>query len=56
MTFFGGQDDTDTIWRNCDEAVLYAHQLVLGLASHVYAAETRIQVLQASLMAVQKMT
>ena len=33
MTFFGGLADIDTVRRNCDEAVLIANQLVLGLAS-----------------------
>ena len=56
MQFFGGQDNIDTIRRNSNEAILNANQLVLRLASQVQVAETRIQELEASLMAAQKMS
>ena len=56
MQFFGGQDNIDTIRRSCNKAIFNAHQLVLALASQVQVAETRIQDLEASLMAAQKMS
>ena len=56
MQFFGGQDNIDTIRRNSNESILNANQLVLRLASQVQVAETRIQELEASLMAAQKMS
>ena len=56
MQFFGGQYDIDTIRRSCNEAILNANQLVLGFASQVQVAETRIQELEASLMAAQKIS
>ena len=56
MQFFGGQDNIDTIRRNCNEAILNANQLVLRLASQVQVVETRIQELEASLMAAQTMS
>ena len=56
MQFFGGQDNIDTIRRNSNEAILNANQLVLRLASQVQVAETRIQELEASLMAAQTMS
>ena len=56
MQFFGGQDNIDTIWRSCNEAIWNANQVVLGLASQVKVAETRIQELEASLMAAQKIS
>ena len=56
MQFFGGQDEISAIRRSCNESILNANQLVLRLASQVQVAETRIQELEASLMAAQKMS
>ena len=54
MKFFGGQDEIETIRRSCNEAIVQTSQVVLRLASQVEVAEARIQELEASLMAAQK--
>ena len=58
MKFFGGQDEIETIRRSCNEAIVQTNQpeVVLRLASQVEVAETRIQELEASLMAAQEIS